>query len=91
MRAMEATLLEAPYWYVQRTDLVSEAEELLHLGWTAVGSTSLTLLQTTTGTLGELVRSELCGIWQDRPEVTDTLRYARELREAAQRRNSGRR
>ena len=91
MRAMETTFLEAPYLYVQRTDVVSEAEALLRLGWTPVSSTSLTWLQTAAGTLGELLHSELCGIWRDRPEVADTLRYARELREAAQRRNSGRR
>ena len=87
---MEEALLEAHYLYVQRADVVSEAEKFLRLGLTLVGPTSLTWLRTTTGTLGELVRSDLCGIWRDRSDVADTLRYARELREAAQRRNSGR-
>ncbi len=84
---MGAALLESPHYSnVQETELISDAEQLLHLGLTLVGSTSLTFLEVPTGTLGDLLRSGLCGIWKDRPEVVDTLRFSRELRAAAERR-----
>ena len=71
---------------VQRTEFILGAEELLRIGCTSVGSTSLTWLYASSGTLGQLVSSDLVGIWSDRPEVQDLLGFSRKLRAAAQRR-----
>lgn len=84
------TLLDAPYENVEQIDLISDANELLSLGLTSTGSTSLTLLQPLTGTLGELATSELFGFWQGRPGIADPVKFARKLREAAERRVSAR-
>ena len=89
---MGAALLEEPrYSNVEQTEFISKAEELLYLGCTPLGSTSLTFLQASMGTLGDLITSELFGIWRDRPELEDTLNYAREIRASAQRRSGGQR
>jgi len=37
-------------------------------------------------TVGDLSRSGLIGMWQDRADITDGAAYARQLREQAQRR-----
>ena len=84
---MPTELLEAPYSNVQNKDLVSDAEAFLSLGITVAGSTSLTLLQELQGTLGDLIQSELLGIWKGRADIADTLKYARDLRAAAERRH----
>ena len=87
---MGTALLEEPrYSNVEQTEFISNAEELLSLGCTPLGSTSVTFLQASRGTLGDLIASELFGIWRGRPELEDTLNYARELRAAAQRRSGG--
>ena len=89
---MGTALLEEPrYSNVEQTEFISNAEELLCIGCTPLGSTSLTFLQASRGTLGDLITSELFGIWRGRPELEDTLNYARELRAAAQRRSGGQR
>ena len=35
-------------------------------------------------TLGELLRSDIVGIWSDRTDIGDSVEYARELRKARQ-------
>ena len=37
-------------------------------------------------TAKQLLNSELIGLWKDRTDITDSLAYARQLREQAQRR-----
>ena len=89
---MGTALLEAPHYAnVEQTALIANAEALLCLGCTPLGSTSLTFLQASRGTLGDLIASELFGLWRGRSELADTLNYARELRAAAQRRSGGQR
>ena len=89
---MGAALLEEPrYSNVEQTEFISNAEELLCLGCTPLGSTSLTFLQASRGTLGDLISSELFGIWRGRPGLEDTLNYARELRATTQRKSGGQR
>lgn len=89
---MGTALLEEPrYSNVEQTEFISNAEELLYLGCTPLGSTSLTFLQASRGTLGDLIASELFGIWRGRPGLEDTLNYARELRATTQRRSGGQR
>ena len=39
-------------------------------------------------TLGDLLNSELVGIWQDRTDIGDSVQYARKLRKAVQRRRT---
>lgn len=41
-------------------------------------------------TVGELLRSNVVGMWKDRKDIKDSAKYARELRERAQR-NTGKR
>lgn len=89
---MGTALLEEPrYSNVEQTEFIFNAEELLYLGCTLFGSTSLTFLQASRGTLGDLIASELFGIWRGRPGLEDTLSYARELRATTQRRSGGQR
>jgi len=38
-------------------------------------------------TARQLLNSELIGLWKDRTDITDSVTYARELREKAQTRN----
>jgi hypothetical protein len=38
-------------------------------------------------TAGDLLRSPLCGMWTDRPDIGDSLAYARQLRTEAERRS----
>lgn len=40
-------------------------------------------------TAQELLASDLVGLWADRDDLTDSLTYARQLREQAQRRDLG--
>ncbi len=85
----EVDVLEAPYINIQRKDLVSEVQDLLLIGRTAFGSTSMTFTLNSQGTLGNLIASGLCGIWKNR-EINDTLEYAKKLRAEAQKRMHGR-
>lgn len=39
------------------------------------------------GTLGDLVDSSLCGIWEDRTDIGDSVEFARQLRVKAEQRN----
>jgi hypothetical protein len=38
-------------------------------------------------TAGDILRSPLCGLWKDRPDMGDSLAYARKLRTEAERRS----
>ena len=42
-----------------------------------------------TGTLGDLARSALCGIWADRADIRDSVQFARDLRRQAETRGRG--
>ena len=41
------------------------------------------------GTAGDMLRSPLLGIWKDRKDITDSLEFARKLRENAETRKHG--
>lgn len=45
-----------------------------------------TLPQTPRLTAKQLLESDVVGLWQDREEITDSVAFARQLREAAQQR-----
>ncbi len=41
------------------------------------------------GTLGDFVRSPLCGIWKEREDISDGVEFAHRLRQQAQERRHG--
>ena len=41
------------------------------------------------GTASDLLASPLCGLWRDRPDIRDSVAFARELRRRGERRADG--